>query len=230
MRPVDTVRLLLLAAIWGGAFIFMRVAAPVLGAVPTAAYRVSIAGVALFLYLRAIGFDAQWRRHGKHYLAIGIVNSAIPFALYCFAAIHVPASLSSVLNSTSPLFGALFAALWLDERLGWRKAAGLLLGVLGVVLVAQPRNFPHTALFGWAVAACLLAAVCYGLTGIYMKRVAPGLPPMGVAAGSQIGAGLLLLPWLPFFPPQAPVTTTVVASTLALALLCSGVAFLLYFR
>jgi drug/metabolite transporter (DMT)-like permease len=230
MRPIDVIRLVTLAAIWGSAFIFMRMAAPVLGAVPTAAYRVALAGVVLFLYARTLRVDAQWRHNARHYLAIGVLNSGIPFALFSFAAMQVPASLSAVLNSTSPLFGALFAVFWLNEKLTLRKAAGLLLGVAGVVLVAQPRNFPHTGLFAWAVLACLIASMCYGLTGIYMRRVAPALPPVGVAAGSQLGAGVALLPFVPLFAPNAPVTAAVVWSVLALALLCSAIAYLLYFR
>jgi len=113
MRPSDITRLLSLAAIWGGSFIFMRVLAPVLGPVVTADLRVLIAGIALIIYFRVIRFDAEWRIYWKKYLFIGAFNSALPFFLFSFAALHIPASYSVILNSTSPLFSAVFAASWL---------------------------------------------------------------------------------------------------------------------
>ena len=230
MTSADTTRLVILAAIWGAAFVFMRIAAPVLGTVPTAASRAVIGALALMVYLRAIRFDARWRANGGHYLAIGIINSAIPFALFSFAAAHIPASLAVVLNAASPLFGAVLSAMFLAESLSARKVLGLLTGAGGVAFVSQPAHFPGTPLFWWAVAACLGAAFCYGLTGIYLKRVAPGLPSMGVAAGSQVGAALVLLPLVPFFPPQSAATPQALISVALLGLLCSGVAFVLYFR
>src|SRR4029450_9847920 len=104
MRTDDTARLVALAAIWGGSFIFIRVLAPVLGPVLTAESRVLIAGVALGAYFRAIGFDAELGRFWRQYLVIGIVNSAIPFLLFAFAALYLPASYSAILNSATPSF------------------------------------------------------------------------------------------------------------------------------
>src|SRR5688572_24557226 len=104
MRGADYVRLFVLAAIWGGSFIFIRILAPALGPVATAASRVLAGGLMLLAWYRIRRFDPDWRAHGKHYAVIGIVNSAIPFSLYGFAALHVPAGYSAILNSTAPLF------------------------------------------------------------------------------------------------------------------------------
>ncbi len=230
MRSADAIRLVVLATIWGGSFIFMRVLAPALGPVPTAALRVILGGLLLLAWFRVRRFDPKWRAHGRHYLVIGAVNSAIPFSLFAFAALHVPAGYSAILNSTSPLFGAIFAALWLGEPLTSRKVAGLTLGILGVGLVAWRGAGAITPLIAWSMAACLCAAMCYGLSGIYVRKFARGVPSLGVAGCSQLCAGALLAPGLAFVPETFVATRAVVISLLGLGLLCSGVAYVIYYR
>ena len=117
MRPADIGRLVALAAIWGASFVFIRTLAPVLGPLLTAASRVLIAGVGAGPLLRATGFDAGLRTHWRHYLVIGVVNSALPFVLYAFAGLHIPASYSVIMNSMTPLFAALLSVAFLAERL-----------------------------------------------------------------------------------------------------------------
>lgn len=230
MRAADYARLIALAAIWGASFIFMRVAAPVLGALWTAEARVLLGGLALLLWFRITGFDADLRRHARFYLLVGTVNSAVPFTLYAFAAQHAPASMLAVLNSTAPMFGMAFGAAFAGERVNARKIAGLILGAAGVVFIARPDSAGAGPMFGWAVAASLGACCGYGITGVLIKRFAGGAPPRGIAAGNQLGAALVLAPLLPLLPPAAVPGPLVVANLLALALLASAVAFLLYFR
>lgn len=230
VAAADYARLVVLAAIWGASFIFMRVAAPALGPVVTADARVLLAGLALAAWLRARGFDPQWRRHWRGYATIGLVNSAIPFVAYSFAALHMPASLSAILNSSAPKFGAAAGALWLGERLTVRKASGLACGIAGVALVSNPGGIEAGPMFAPAVAACLLACACYGLTGVLIRRLSPDAPSRGMAAGSQLAAGLLLLPFVPLWPPVESPSAPVLANVLALALLSSAVAYVLYFR
>lgn len=230
MTTQDALRLIALAAIWGGSFIFMRVLAPVLGPIVTADLRVLLAGMALILYFWVIGVDLDWRRHWRHYLVMGGVGSALPFVLFSFAALHIPASCSVIFNSTSPLFGAVFSALWLRDPLTWRKGLGLFLGAAGVAIVSRVSTTPLNTLFYLSLCACLGSALCYGLAGVYMKRFAPTVNPRAMAGGSQTMAGLLLLPLWPLSPVPGVVTLPVVWNILALALLCSGVAYLLYYR
>ncbi len=230
MQVADTGRLVVLAAIWGGSFIFLRVLAPTLGPVVTAASRVLIAGVALVAYFRATGFDAQLSRFWRHYLVIGVVNSAIPFLLFAFAALHIPASYSAILNSATPSFAVLLSAGFLGERLTAPKLAGLVSGAAGVALVSNAGPGVPDALFGWALAACLGAAFCYAAAGIYVKRYAAAVKPMAIAGWSQLLAGAVLLPIVPFAPLPGTLTIPVVANVLGLALLCSAIAYLLYYR
>jgi drug/metabolite transporter (DMT)-like permease len=235
MNAASLVRLVALGAIWGGSFIFLRVLAPVFGPVLTANLRLLIGGLTLLAYFRAVGFDVELRKYWKKYLFIGTVNSALPFFLFAFAAQYIPASYSAILNSTAPLFGAMFSAAWLGDTLTPRKISGLALGALGVSLVtgAGPVNVlsgSGNEMFVWAVAACLIGALSYGFSAVFIKKYAVGIKPMAMAGASQFMAGLVLLPAVPFYPMRSSLTSFVILNMLALALLCSGVAYLLYFR
>lgn len=230
MKPADYGRLVALAAIWGASFMFTRVVAPSLGAIWTAELRVLLGGLALLAWFRLAGVDAGLARHWRYYLAVGTVNSAIPFALYAWAAIHLPASLLSIINATSPMFGMLFGALAGTERVTLPKLAGLALGAAGVALVAQPEGLRTGAAFYGPVAAALGACAGYGLTGVLVRRWGQGVPSRGVAAGQQLAAAVVLAPLLLAAPLPAPPSAIVVGNVLAVALLASAVAFLIYFR
>ena len=230
MRLSDILRLIVLAAIWGGSFIFMRVLAPVLGPVVTADMRVLIAGIALVLYFRVIKHDLDWRRYWKQYLIIGGVNSALPFFLFSFAALHIPGSFSAILNSSSPLFAAVFSAMWLGERLTPMKVLGLLVGSAGVVLVVKIGAVATDSMFIWSVVACTVAAICYGLAATYIRRFCREIKSKSIAAGSQVMAGLLLLPVIPLSPVRGSVTLLVAGGVVVFALLCSAIAYLIYYK
>jgi drug/metabolite transporter (DMT)-like permease len=231
VTPADYARLVTLAALWGAAFIFMRIAAPVFGPAWTAELRVLLGGLALLAWFRALGFDPGLRVHWRFYLLMGAVGIAAPFVLYSFAAIHAPASLLSITNATSPIFGLAWAALAGDERVTVRKATGLALGIAGVALIARPDAATAAdPLFGWAVAAALGACCLYGVVGVLIKRYAHGATPRGMAAGNQLAAAVVLIPLLPLLPPLAQPTPLAIANLLALALLASAAAFVLYFR
>jgi drug/metabolite transporter (DMT)-like permease len=226
----DYGRLVALAAIWGASFIFMRVAAPALGPAWTAELRVLLGGLALLAFLRLSGYDPRLAAHWRFYLIVGGIGIAAPFALYSFAAMHAPASLLAIVNATAPIFGLAWNAAFRDERVTLGKSAGLVLGIAGVALIARPSGAAHDAMLGWAVAAALGACCLYGVVGVLIKRFAGAATPRGMAAGNQLAAALVLVPLLPLLPPAGPVSPLVVANVLGLALLASGVAFVLYFR
>lgn len=230
MRPADTARLVALAAIWGASFIFIRVTAPVLGPAWMAEGRVLIGALVLLAWFRFTGFDPGWRRHLRFYIAIGILNSAIPFTLYGFAGMHMSASVMSILNATSPMFGLLLGAAFAGEPITARKVAGIVIGAIGVALVAQPAEDAAGPMFMWAVAACLCASFSYGMTGVLIKRWGSAVPSRGIAVGAQVIAAVVLLPLLPFMPPVAAPSAVVLANLLGLGILASGIALLLYFR
>jgi drug/metabolite transporter (DMT)-like permease len=230
LRRADLVRLLLLAAIWGGSFLFMRVLAPAIGPLWTASSRVLIAGLVLLAWFRWSGFVVPWRGNLRHYAIIGGVGSALPFSLFAFAALHLPAGLSAILNASAPLFGAVLGALFLGESLTPTKLTGLALGVLGVGLVSGVGGATLDAATTASILACLGAARCYSLAGVYLKKFAGHLAPRAIAAASQLCAGLMILPLTPLGPAPGALTPVVIGAALGLSLLCSALAYLLYYR
>ncbi len=230
MRVGDVARLLTLAALWGGSFLFMRVAVQPLGPIATAELRVLLAAVALLVWLRVAGIRLGWRQDWRLFLVVGIVNSAAPFALWAFSALHLPVSYLVVLNATTPFFGALVAAAWLGERFSARAALGLAAGVGGVAMLVRLGPVPLTPPVVWAILAGLLAALCYAVAAAYLKRQPRAPAPAAVATGSQIAAAAALLPLLPALPPVAWPTSGEWIAVVTLGVLCTGIAYLLYFR
>lgn len=232
MKLVDALLLVTLAAIWGTSFIFMRVLSPVLGPVVTATARTLVAGVVLVAGFSFARVRLELRRNFRHYLIVGLLNSAIPFLLFSYAALHVAASISSIINALTPLWGAVFAALLLGEALTVRKLTGIGLGIGGVAIIA---------LFGTAtgslkaavlpVAACAGATFCYGLSGAYIKRWAGHVSSRAMTAVSLLIAGLVLLPLSAISPmPDVAIPPGTWLLAVLFSLLCSAVAYLIYFR
>ena len=224
MTAADAARLVTLAAIWGASFLFIRIATPVFGVLATADVRMLIAGGALAGYYAATGFDAQWRRWWRYYLAIGVLNCVLPFLLFGYGALYLTVGLLVVLNATSPMWGALLSAIILRERLSLGRIAGLVIGVVGVALVSGAEASDR-----WlAVLAGLGAAFSYGLTGVVM-RGAKQVSSKGMAAGSLLSGGMLLAPLLVAIRPAWP-GLPVALALLALGLVCGAIAYVLYFR
>jgi drug/metabolite transporter (DMT)-like permease len=230
VKPADVARLLALAAVWGASFVFIRVLAQPLGPIWTAATRVLIAGVALLAWQALRGERADLATRWRAYLFVGVVNSSMPFVLYALAARVLPASYMVILNATTPLFTALLASAWLGERLTRAHVAAFVAGIAGVALVSGAGGLDVDASVLLAVAACLLATLCYAWSAVWLRRRGAGVSPYAVATWSQLFAGLVLLPLGAAVPAPGPWSSTVVANMLALALLCSALAYRLYYR
>ena len=234
-RPTGwVVEFVLLAAIWGASFLFMHLGAVEFGPLPTAGGRVAIATVFLLPILMARGHGAELRKHWKLTFAVGVLNSALPFASIAFALLAISTGLSSILNATVPLFGAAVAWLWLKDRLQGSRVVGLLIGFLGVALLAGNKaSFTPTASglsTGWAIFLCLFACLCYGISASFTRRYLGGVPSLVLAAGSQLGATLVLAPLAWWFWPTHAVSTKAWLALVALGVVCTGVAYVLYFR
>lgn len=232
--PRWAVDFVLLAAIWGGSFLFMRLAVVEVGAMATAFWRVTIATAFLLPLAIARGHGPELRRNGLKVCLLGLWNSGIPFALFAFAIGSITTGLSAILNATTPLMGALVAWVWLGDRPGATRALGLLIGFAGVALLALDKaSFTPGASGvapGWAVLACLVATLCYGIAASAAKKSLAGLPALVTATGSQLGAMLgLALPTLLVAPPVVP-SLRAIAALLALGIVCTGAAYVLYFR
>lgn len=234
MRPTvrgsDLIELLLLAALWGASFLFMRLGAVEFGPVALAGVRVIGASLFLLPPLHSRGLGAELLRHRWPILLVGITNSALPFLLYSYAALAITAGLASIFNAATPLFGAAIGWLWLRDRLTVPRVAGLAIGFAGVLGLAWEKASFKAGGSGWAVVSCLAATILYGWSANFTKRRLVGVAPLAVATGSQCAAALLLAaPTLWWWPAATPSASGWIAAAL-LALLCTGVAYVLYFR
>lgn len=230
MTRRDLTDLLLLAALWGASFLFSRIAAPAFGAFALAEVRVAIAALMLLPLAALRGGLAELGEKPVAFLLLGAFNTAIPFALFAWAILSMTAALAAILNATAPLFAALVAWVWLRERLGPRQWAGLALGFAGVLWLSAHRAGVDLDASRWAVLAALGATLSYGISGSMARRWFTGVRPLAVAAGSQAAAALLLLPFAAAaWPANAPAARDWGAA-LALGVLCTGAAYILYFR
>lgn len=237
MNPRNLSHLLLLAAIWGGSFLFMRVSAPVLGAIPTAFGRVTLGALGLLAVLAAMRVPLKFSGRFKVVVALGSITSGVPFLMYSLAAQVLPAGYSSVLNATTPLMGVIVGASFFGEELTLKKLIGVGLGLGGVFALTETGPVVMSAATVAGVAACLVATMCYGFASYLTKRLVSGhgIDNRVVAFGSQVGAVLTLVPFMVWHSVSAPVAWSQVGvdvwtSMLALGLVCTSFAYLLFFR
>ncbi|MDC8829492.1 DMT family transporter [Alteromonas gilva] len=220
--------LILLGAIWGASFMFMRVAAPEFGVVPLVVLRTSLAALVFVPFLLARGGARQMLSLWRPLCVLGAINTAIPFALFNFASLHLQAAVLAILNATAPMFAAFVAFIWLKDRLHVSAVWGLIIGFGGVVLISLDKTVGNQISIA-PVLAVIAAACCYGWGACIMKKWLTGARPVAVAAGSQLWASLLLAPVaLAQLPPQWPSSLAWV-NALALAIGGTGLAYLLYF-
>ena len=230
MTPRDTFLLVFLSAIWGGSFIFMRILSPAIGPFITADLRVLFGGFALYLYYSLRGQQPVLLRDFGHFLFIGIINAAIPFTLFSYAALFLPAGYSAIINSTSPVFSAMISGLWLGLPLTSRHLLGFVCGILGVACVTHLGDGDLSTQTLMAVLAGVLASASYGLAGAYIKKYAQHISAQDLAVKSQIYAGIALLPFAFIVRPSVlDFSGPVIISILALSLFSSSLAYLLYF-
>jgi drug/metabolite transporter (DMT)-like permease len=220
----------MLGVLWGGSFLFIRVAVPALGPFMLVELRVGLAAAALFLYALAAGSMPKIRGRWRSFLVLGFLNAAVPFSLISAAEIHLTASLAAILNSTTVMFTAIVAAVWMGDALTARKAIGIVLGIVGVSVLVGWDPLPLNGIVLLAVAAMLLASLSYALGATYAKQSFSGIPPVGMALGQLGGAVALLLPLAVVSLPERAPSTVVTFSMLGLAFLSTAVAYLIYFR
>jgi drug/metabolite transporter (DMT)-like permease len=221
-----------IAAAWGASFLFIRIAAPALGPTRLIEVRMALAGLVLLGYALATRRRPSLAGRSWQWLVIGALW-ALPFVLIAIAELQLTASLAAVLNATTPLFAALAAAVWLRDRLTAAKSAGLLVGLLGVLVVVGWSPLAPSLPVVWSAGASLLAAAVYGIAGAYGARAFQGIASLQIATGQLLAGALLLLPTVLVSipaPTNRPVTAAVVLAAAGLALPCTAWAFVLFFR
>jgi drug/metabolite transporter (DMT)-like permease len=227
--------LLLLGAIWGASFLFMRAAAPEFGAILLIAIRVTIAAACL---LPLIAFNgAAWAsllRNKRALLLVGIFNSAVPFCLFAFSTLYLPAGLASLLNATAVLWGSVLGSIIWRVRLAALQWVGVVIGFAGVLLLVRAKLVLPTAVpvlkLVVAIAAALMATLLYGLCANYTRSRLSHVPSLVIAAGSQLAASVVLMPFGLAFWPLASIGTGAWMSVIVLGMVCTALAYLLYFQ
>lgn len=226
----DVGTLLLVGALWGASFLFIRVAVVELGPVALIEARVLLAGLALLAVVSVGRRSPQWRRDGLRYLVLGGLSAAAPFTLIAAAELRLTASLAAILNATTPLFALLLSAARLREPLTGRRLAGVLLGLVGVAVLVGLGPLRVDASLLLAAAASLLAAVLYAVGGVYVVTHFAGTPAITVATGQQLGAAALLVGPTVLLPPVDVPGPRVAGAVLALALASTALGFALFYR
>jgi drug/metabolite transporter (DMT)-like permease len=223
----DPLELALLGAIWGGSFLFMRVAASDFGPFALVEIRLALGALMLspFLWRARASFPAElWPKLAL----IGAINSAVPFVLFAWGAERAPAGIGAICNSMAVLFTALVGFLFFGEKIGAQRAIALLTGFVGVVVLASGKT--AGASIGLAVAAGSTAAFLYGIGVNLVRRHLLGLPPAAVAGATLGCAALLTFPFAITQWPQHAIPAHSWLSVTLLGVLCTGLAFVMYYR
>lgn len=235
MKAIHIGALVLLGAIWGASFLFIREAAHDFGPIGLMFLRVLFAGLVLIplvpLIMKSNSGEESVRllSHWRAFLIMGTLNSAIPFTLIAFSELTITASLASILNSLTPLCTALVAAAWVGEKLTGQKIIGAIMGIIGVAILVGGTPLELTPEFLIAVAASIGAAICYGLGTVYASRHIKGIPAVQASIGQLLGASaVLLIPASASIPETAP-SLSATLFLVALILLSTSFAYLIYF-
>lgn len=226
---VNILSLFTLAALWGGSFLFVRIAANPLGPAVLIETRVAFAALTLLVVSFFLKKSLKFISNIKHFLTLGLFNSALPFLLFAYSAQVLNVSTLAILNSTAPIWGAIIGAVWTRTWLTKEVVFGLVLGMIGVsVLVGwEAINIGDEAII--PMIAALMGAFSYGIAANYAKN-APSVEPFNNAHGSMWASVILVLPLVPFIPVRETISSDIMLSVFALGAVCTGLAYLLYFR
>lgn len=225
--------LILLAALWGASFLFMRVATPEFGAVLLIELRVLIAALVLlpfWLVSEPPSMRKTTIEHWQGLTIVGLLNSAIPFVLFAYSTLYITGGYASILNATAPIWGGLVAWIWLRRVLRGGEILGLIIGFLGVLLLVSGSLEWSMQGKTLGVLAAFSAPILYGVAANYTSAKLSHLSPLTIATFSQFSSALVLLPFTFWFLPTQAISLNAWLSVIALAVLCTSLAYLLYFR
>jgi drug/metabolite transporter (DMT)-like permease len=222
-------QLLFLGAVWGGAFLFLRIAAPDVGAVWAAEIRIAI-GASI---LAVVAGRRTWplvRGHLRDVAVVGAAFSAIPFTLIAFASLTLPVGYAAVLNAATPIFTAIVAIFWLSQRPTPRLILGLATGLVAVVVLVGLSPLDPSVSVVLAVLAALGAAVSYAFAGTFVRRRLPFLGGLEVATGQLVAGSIVLLPFAIASGPPGPIEVDSAVALLAVGTLSTALPWPIFFR
>lgn len=229
MKSRHFAQLVALSALWGASFLFIRIASPVMGPLVLAGCRVALAGATLALIMRGLQQKWPWE-HWRELMVLGALSVAVPFLLYAWAALRLPAGYSALLNTTAVVFGTLASAWYKEDTLTVRKLLGCVCGFVGVGLIVRLGPVQPDAATLAAALACVTAAACYGFSTPLMKRATTRMQPLAIAAGIHVAAMVLVLPGALWALPQASFTAEAMGAVVLMGVVTSGLAYWAHVR
>jgi drug/metabolite transporter (DMT)-like permease len=230
MSPTEFLQVILMAAAWGGSFLFLRMTVGEFGAISLIGLRVTIAGLVLLPgILRNPEWHQQFRQNWLRLMVLGAINAALPFTFFAWVTLFVTAGFASIINATAPLFAAFVAWLWMKERPGLLAVIGLVTGFAGVVLLVGgvPATQSGAVL---ATAGAFLASFLYGVSANFVKIQLAGVHAWVTTGGSLIFAALWLLPLAVWQIPDRMPSMQSWAAVVMLAIFCTSIPNIYYFR
>ena len=230
MSSLDLLKFVLLSFLWGSAFLFMRIAAPEFGAVPLIAVRAVIASAILVIPILAMNQMGVLRRHWKPIFISGLLTTAIPFTLIAYSSIYLSAGFVSILNATVPIWSVLVVFVWLGEKPSRIAFIGVIIGFIGVIALNWEKLIGDQTAGLAAVIAGLLATLFYALMGPFKQLHLSGVNPIVITGGGQIASVIALVPLMFFQMPEQMPSVQSWLSVVALSVLCTAVAFILFFQ
>ena len=230
MTTSSLLRLLLLGMIWGASFLFQRITVPAVGAGFTAAIRLALSAVMLVVLLRLLGRSLDLRRQWRAWLGLGTISAALPFLCFAYAARSLPAGYMAVINATVPLLTVIMASILMRVRPSWSKRIGVVVGLVGVAVLARYGSLGMNAQTLTAIGLCFVASALYAYSSLYIRRRHADTNPLVLAGSSQLGASVAILPIGLWNLPVAWPAPGVLISLAVLGLVCTGLAYVLYFR
>lgn len=222
--------LLLLSAIWGASFMFIRIAVPELGPWSLVGVRMGIASMTILPIVLLKGELGMIIRHWRHMLLIGVISTAIPFLFLAVTTQFSSAGFASIINSFTPIWSAIIGWVWLREYLSVRAIIGIFLSFLGMLVMVTDTRTISSSFLLLPVLTGVLATFSYALTGNYARRFVPEVPSLAMAGGSQCFSFLCLLPFMLWFWPEQSISTRTWVSMAALGIICTGFALIMYFH
>lgn len=230
MKAKYFLELLLLSAIWGSSFMFIRIAVPELGPWPLVGVRMGIAALTIAPLVLLKGELPVILRYWPHMLLVGIISTAIPFLFLTIATQYSSAGFAAIINSFTPIWSAVIGWVWLREYLSARVIIGIFLSFLGMLVMVTDSHTISSEFLLLPILAGILATFSYALTGNYTRRFLPQVPSLAMAGGSQCFSFLCLLPFMLWFWPETSVSARTWISMTALGMICTGFALIMYFH
>ena len=217
----------ILGAVWGSAFMFIKIATPELGPIALVNIRLAVAGLIFIPFLLQQKYLKHFRSNLKNILVLSVINTALPFSLFAYASLESSSNMLSILNGTTAIMAVVISTIWLKIRLNFFQIMGVFIGLFGIIVLANPDNVYISMK---ATIFCLSAAFCYALSANYIQKFAYKTNTIVLIGWSLVIASVLLLP-ITFFnlPSQLP-SNNVIFSILWLGVISTGVAFLGYVR